>query len=116
MFSLLRPGDYIRWNKIYDEGLTAGAAIEQIGIADGKKNWRLRNKNNYFSIYWENLDYVYLKKHPTYILLEEKINILSSSLAFIVKTCDIEEEFSQFNNRLNKVLNLRRTKSLSRFN
>ena len=112
MFSLLKIGDYIRWEKKFDEGITKGAAIERIGKKDGKKNWQLRNGNVVFSMYWEDLEYIWLKKHPIYNILEEKINILSSSIAFIVKEFGIEGEFVNFNKNLKQALYLRRSKSL----
>ncbi len=112
MFNQLRPGDYIRWPKVLDDKISSGAVIEQIGVYEKKKNWRLRGRNGtYFSLYWENIDYIYLKKHPLYSVLEEKINILTSTIAFIVKETGIENEFIKFDKHLKKVVHLRRTKS-----
>lgn len=104
-FKLLRPGDYIRWNKIYEEGITKGAAIIQIGANGGRKNWRLRAGNREFSMYWDNIEYVYLRKHPYFNILEEKINILSSMVTFMAKELGIEPEFIEFNKKINVAVN-----------
>lgn len=112
MFGQIRPGDYIRWPKLADEGISTGATIEQIGVYDKKKNWRCRGRGDtVFSLYWDKFEYVYLKKNAFYTLLEERINVLTSTIAFIIKETDIQEEFKDFDKRLKKIVHLRRTKS-----
>ncbi len=99
-FKLLKPGDYIRWEKVTDEGLSKGASILRIGNNKGKKNWRLLSGSTEFTLYWENVNFVYLRKHAYFSVLEEKINILSSTLIFLIKKLDMMKEFSEFNEKM----------------
>lgn len=113
-FSLLRIGDYIRWEKIYDEGISSGGAIMLIGKTKaGKKNWRIKKGTFEFQLYWDSIDYLWLKKHPFYNMLEEKISILSGSIAFLVKELDLGEEFLEFDKKIKKTLQNKRNNQIS---
>ena len=114
-FNLLHPGDYIRWEKVDSDEITRGAVIEKIGKYEDRYNWNLRIGELTFSLYWDNVKFVYLRKNIQFEILNRKVEILSSNILFLIKELKLSREFANHNKKVSDVMEkkkLRKTKSL----
>ena len=114
-FNLLHPGDYIRWEKVDSDEITRGAVIEKIGKYEDRYNWNLRIGELTFSLYWDNVKFVYLRKNIQFEILNRKVEILSSNILFLIKELKLSREFVNHNKKVSDVMEkkkLRKTKSL----
>lgn len=107
-FSLVPAGTYIRWiGSELDETYTRGAPIKYTGKTKTKPKkyyWYLESRDFKYTLYWNNIDHVLIKKNIYYELLEQKISILSANIIFLVDKLKLEKEFFKHDKKVAKAM------------
>lgn len=96
-YDQLQPGDYIRWKNNEGE-LVPGAMIKAVWTAkNGRRSWRVKGGHNYkYTIYWDTIDSVLVRKPIYYIKLEDNIKSMANIIEFIIVGAGLQQAYSTY--------------------
>lgn len=105
-YDLLQVGDFIKWYSDTSNEYTHGATIKAIRITkNDRQNWLLRGLYKYeYTLYWDTLPSVWLKKNVHFSLIEKEIKRLNTIVNFIIAETQLHDDYIIFQKKLSAAL------------
>lgn len=102
-FQFITIGQYIRW----ETGgiVNSGGTIQAVGItSNGRYNWQTKGHRGTYTLYWDTIGSVYVRKDIYFHYLSTNIKGLSLKIDFLIEELGLTEKFEEYHDRIKEIL------------